>query len=91
MKKTGAKLIWATTTPVPEGAQGRIKGDAAKYNAGAEKIMRKHGVVINDLYGLVMPRLQNVQKPRDVHFGKVGSELMAERVAANILKALAER
>lgn len=88
LKKTGAKLIWATTTPVPEGAEGRVKGDAAKYNAVAEKIMRKHGVAINDLYGLVMPRLQDVQKPRNVHFENKGSELMAEQVAASIFKAL---
>lgn len=91
LKKTGAKLIWATTTPVPEGAGGRIKGDAAKYNAVAEKIMRKHSVAINDLYGLVILRLQEVQRPGDVHFKKGGSELIAERVAASILKALGER
>ena len=90
LKKTGAKLIWATTTPVPEGAEGRAKGDAAKYNAVAGKIMRKHDIAVNDLYGLVMPRLQEVQKPRNVHFEKEGSELMAERVAASILKALGE-
>ena len=91
LKKTGAKLIWATTTPVPEGSEGRIEGDAAKYNGVAEKIMRKHNVAINDLYGLVMPRLHELQKPRNVHFEKKGSELMAERVAASILKVLEER
>jgi lysophospholipase L1-like esterase len=85
------KLIWATTTPVPEGGEGRVEGDAAKYNAIAEKIMRKHRVAINDLYGLVMPRLQELQKPRNVHFEEEGSKLMAERVAASILRALEER
>jgi len=33
LKKTGAKLIWASTTPVPEGATGRVKGDEVRYNA----------------------------------------------------------
>ena len=37
MKKTGAKLIWCATTPVPEGAKGRIKGDSAKYNTVANE------------------------------------------------------
>ena len=34
LQKTGSKLIWATTAPVPAGAQGRVKGDAAKYKIG---------------------------------------------------------
>ena len=34
LKTTGAKLIWATTTPVPAGARSRKKGDAATYITG---------------------------------------------------------
>jgi len=41
LKKTGAALIWASTTPVPEGAAGRIKGDAARYNAVAAEVMSR--------------------------------------------------
>ena len=29
LKKTGARLIWRNTTPVPEGARGRVPGDSA--------------------------------------------------------------
>ncbi len=32
LKKTGATLIFATTTPVPEGSLGRIQADAKRYN-----------------------------------------------------------
>ena len=38
-KETGAKLIWRTTTPVPQGAAGRVPGHAAKYNQIAAAIM----------------------------------------------------
>lgn len=48
LKATGAKLIWATTTPVPEGKQGpmRHRGDEVAYNAVARKIMDAGGVAI---------------------------------------------
>ena len=38
-----AKLIFATTTPVPEGTFGptRIAGDAQRYNAAAFEVLRK--------------------------------------------------
>ncbi len=88
LKKTGAKLIWAATTPVPDGASGRIKGDSAKYNAVAKKVMDSRGVPIDDLFAFAKPRLKDIQRPRDVHFTKEGSEALAKQVAASILKAL---
>ncbi|MHC4630028.1 MAG: sialate O-acetylesterase [Planctomycetota bacterium] len=88
LKKTRAKLIWATTTPVPEGAAGRLRREVAKYNAAAAKIMQKHRVAIDDLYGFALPRLKEIQRPANVHFGPEGSNLLAEQVAASILKAL---
>ena len=91
LEKTGARLIWATTTPVPEGAFGRVKGEAARYNAVAAEVMKAHGVAVNDLYAFARPRLKEIQRPRDVHFTPEGSRLLAERVAASILKALEER
>ena len=39
MQRTGAKLIWASTTVVPEGEAGRFVGDDAKYNAVAAVVM----------------------------------------------------
>ena len=88
LKKTGAKLVWASTTPVPEGASGRIKGDSARYNAVAKKVMDSRGVPTDDLYGFALPHLKDIQRPRDVHFTKEGSEALAKQVAASILKAL---
>ena len=88
LKETGAKLIWAATTPVPEGASGRIPGDSARYNAVAKKVMASRGVATNDLYAFTKPRLKDIQRPRDVHFTREGSEALAKQVAASILKAL---
>jgi len=91
LKKTRAKLIFATTTPVPEGASGRVKGDSDRYNQAALPIMKRHRVQVNDLYAFALPRLDSIQRPRDVHFTKEGSSLLAEQVARHIRSALESR
>jgi acyl-CoA thioesterase-1 len=88
LQKTGAKLIWAATTPVPAGSQGRVRGDAAKYNAIALKIMTDSGVAIDDLYALALPRLSELQQPKNVHFTAKGYQVLARQVADCILEAL---
>jgi lysophospholipase L1-like esterase len=90
LKASGAKLIWCSTTPVPEGAGGRIKGDAAKYNRIAAKVMKEHKVPTDDLYAFALPRLKQIQRPRNVHFTQAGSQALARRVANSILKALGQ-
>ena len=91
LKKTGAKLIFATTTPVPKGSAGRIAGDAKKYNLIALEVMRGHGVAVNDLYTFILPTLEKHQRPANVHFFPAGSKALAGQVAASILKALARK
>lgn len=88
LKKTGAKLIFATTTPVPDGTGFRAKGDAVIYNRAAIKVMQTHGVVINDLYSFAQPRLKEIQRDQNVHFTPKGSEQLAEQCAKSILEAL---
>lgn len=91
LRKTGAALIWAATTPVPEGASGRIRGDAARYNAVAAEVMKARGIAVDDLYGFALPRLEKIQRPKNVHFTPEGSKALAEQVASHILKALEKR
>jgi acyl-CoA thioesterase-1 len=89
LEATGAELIWASTTPVPEGEPGRLKGNEIKYNRAAKKIMKENGVMINDLHARAMSKLSEIQQPNgNVHFTKEGSEYLAKKVAASIRKAL---
>jgi len=90
MKATGAKLIWATITPIPDGElqPGRRFGDEAEYNAIAKKIMEANGVRINDLNAYVTPELGKLQKPKDVHYTDEGSAFLAKKVAAEIKAVL---
>jgi hypothetical protein len=89
LQKTGARLIFATTTVIPEGEAGRFVGDDVKYNAAAERVMKKHGVTINDLHALTKtfgPEL--FAGPGNVHFKPEGSQKIAAQVAASIEAAL---
>lgn len=92
LKKTGAKLIFATTTPYPEKVEGplREKGDAERYNAAALEIMKRNDVAIDDLYTFALPRLTELQMPNNVHFTEKGSEVLAGEVAKHIEKALSK-
>jgi acyl-CoA thioesterase-1 len=88
LKKTGATLIWCSTTPVPEGAQGRVADDAVKYNEIAERIMREENIAIDDLHAFAQPKLKEIQLSKNVHFTGPGSEQLAAEVAKSIAKAL---
>ncbi len=89
LRATGARLVFATTTPVPEGdvRPHREPGDAIEYNRVALKVMEEEGIAVNDLYGFALARLDVIQRPEDVHFTKEGSRLLGEQVAAAILAA----
>ena len=89
LKKSGAKLIWATTTKVPKGEPGRFAGDEIKYNQAAKKIMLKHGVIINDLHKLSSSMDASFFRKRgDVHFTPQGSGLLGKQVSAQITRVL---
>ena len=87
LQKTGAKLIWATTTPVPEGASGRVADDSIRYNKLAAEVLQDRPVAVDDLhaYALQHPELQ---RKKDVHFTNDGSKALAKVVAEEIRKAL---
>lgn len=94
LKKTGAKLVFATTTPVPAGAASRVAGDERRYNDAARKVMAAEHIEVNDLHEFAQPRLAKLQNPRDVHFTDAGSAALAVEVAQairNQLPAVAER
>jgi acyl-CoA thioesterase-1 len=93
LKATRAKLIWVTTTPVPEGKLNppRNSKDVPLYNEAALRVMKESGVLVNDLYAFALPRLRDIQLPANVHFTPAGSAQLAEPVADSIVTALKER
>lgn len=85
-----ATLIFATTTPVPEGAKGRFKGDAIEYNKAAMEVLSQYpDIVINDLFSFTTPHHEEwIVSPGDVHYNKLGFTAHGKRVAAVIKENL---
>ena len=89
LEATGARLVLATTTPVPEGdlRPYREPADSVLYNELAVGVAAEAGLQVNDLYGFSQPRLALIQRPENVHFHPEGSGLLAAQVANAILAA----
>ena len=88
LKQTGAKLIFATTTPVPSQSQGRVEHDELRYNEVAVRVMQELGVAVDDLHVLVAKQQEKIQRPHNVHFTDEGYALLADQVTAHLLAAL---
>ncbi len=92
LKQTGAKLIWAPITVVPEGEPGRFVGDEVKYNQAALEIMRKHGIEVDDLYALSASfPADYFMAPGDVHYADPGIRKLGSQVAGSIQTSLEGR
>ena len=93
MQSTGARLIWASTTPVPPDAQDGPEFSAAivERNRIAAEVMHRRGVPIDDLFAFITPHLSTAQNPRDVHFTGPGYDLLGRQVADSIAAVLESR
>jgi acyl-CoA thioesterase-1 len=86
LKLSGARLIFGTTTPYPDDVEGVLRdaGMPLKYNRAAVKIMNWHGVALNDLYNFMLPRMGELQLPKNVHFKPEGYQALALKVVERI-------
>lgn len=91
LKKTGATLVWASTTLVPENEPGRFAGDDIRYNQVAAEIMRTHGIRVVDLHAVTKAFAPELfRAPGDVHYTGPGYRKIAEHVAKTLKEVLAE-
>ncbi|GIZ09697.1 SGNH/GDSL hydrolase family protein [Flavobacterium sp. UMI-01] len=82
-KKTKAKLIFVSTTYVPEKEAGRFVEDAIKYNAIARRVMEANGVIINDIYEASKEiHLKYGKGNDDVHYAPKGYEELGKHMAS---------
>jgi hypothetical protein len=90
LEKTGAKLIWASTTPIPDNpAQKQTAQSIVEKNALAAEVMKKHGIPTDDLFGAITPRLKEFQPPLDVHYTGAGYDFLGAKVGESVLSVLA--
>jgi acyl-CoA thioesterase-1 len=87
---TGAKLIFATTTPVPSRSVSPLREpeNVLRYNKAALKIIKKGNIAVNDLYTFALPKLKEIQIPDNVHYTEDGSRALAVEVTNKIMECL---
>ena len=91
---TKAKLIFCSTTPVPDGVKPARETTAPdEYNKRALKVIREFStearpIAVTDLYSYANEILADIQQPKDVHFSRFGSTMLASEVARRIREAL---
>jgi hypothetical protein len=100
LKKTGAKLMWCTTTPVPNSSigrwgnkvMGRRKDEDLVFNKAALEVILEHPEIqVNDINSFIRKSqsFNEWRKGKDVHFwGKDLQELVGKAVAHNLQKVL---
>ncbi|HEY1169769.1 MAG TPA: SGNH/GDSL hydrolase family protein [Verrucomicrobiae bacterium] len=92
LAKTGAKLVWASSTPIPDdAAKKQTAASIVERNEIAAKLAKKHGMVIDDLFTFITPQLPTLQNPNDVHFNAKGYEALGKQVAKVIEENLKPR
>ncbi|MBG89992.1 MAG: hypothetical protein CMO80_24265 [Verrucomicrobiales bacterium] len=92
LKTTGARLIWATTTPIASKSEKtgiRRDRDVVTYNAAALTVVESRRIAVNDLYSLAKPKAESLF-PDGVHPNSDGSRLLARAVASAIRAQLSE-
>lgn len=90
-ERTGARLIWATTTPVHEKLHAehklsrRRESDVMSYNAVATGVARELGVEIDDLCAAVLAHGPDALWSTDgVHFNDTGYRFLGTQAARAI-------
>lgn len=87
LQRTGSKLIWASTVPIP--CDMKRYGDVRTYNAVAARLMKFSDIPVQDIYAEVLPLQDSLRSPGDdVHFNERGRLFLGEIVAGAISEAL---
>jgi hypothetical protein len=87
----GAKLVWATSTPVTEAGQthplAKQNDMVIARNALAAQLMAELGIPTDDLYAAVVGQGE-LWSPDGVHLLAPGYQILSKSVADSVLKAL---
>lgn len=87
LKKTGATIIWANTTPCTN--EEDLIGRVETFNKIAAEVMAANDVAVDDFYALLQPRYEELVGKDKCHYTAAGSAIMAKATTEAIEKALA--
>ncbi|TJY44528.1 hypothetical protein E5161_03900 [Cohnella pontilimi] len=88
LQRTGANIIFATTTPIPPDGVGRSNAEIDLYNAAVVEVMDANGVEVNDLNRLVKEDLAGNICEDKLHLTELGNQRCAAQVIEKIKKYL---
>ncbi|MBE5743730.1 MAG: SGNH/GDSL hydrolase family protein [Clostridiales bacterium] len=94
LKKTGAKIIFATTTPVANEKANLIgpmppahkNSDIIKYNSAVLELLKNDDVIVNDLFLLLNDKKEEYLSEDMIHPNENGVKLLGKAVADCIKK-----
>lgn len=94
LKKTGAKIIFATITPVnplkAENPQSKHYNDnIIEYNKRIVEVMENEDIVINDLHSLIYPKIDEYICEDYIHLTEAG-KVACGKAAADKIKRITE-
>ena len=90
LQATGARLICASSTPLPEESPYGPNAAIIQRNEAAARVMARLGIPVDDLYQLILPRLADLQNTNDVHFKNEGYAVLGKQVASSITASLSK-
>ena len=96
LRKTGAQIIFATTTPChpdkgsynPTMPSYTRNADVERYNAAVVDFMEKENIPINDLWSVVYPHIFEYISEDLIHPNDAGKAALADAVADKIKQYL---
>lgn len=80
LRKTGAPIIWATTTPVHPGKTNLFNHEIDIYNAAIVKLMQAEQVAVTDLNAVIKANIEAYISEDLLHLTDQGSHACAEAV-----------
>jgi lysophospholipase L1-like esterase len=84
-KGKGAKVIWATSTPLKDPA---LTAKAKELNAIAARVIAEAGIPTDDLFGLMDPQDRATVWSDVFHYHEPGRRMQAKQVANEVKKLL---
>jgi hypothetical protein len=87
-KATGAKVIWASTTPITGNDGILVAGSEIEYNKIAAKVMKENNISINDMHAHALAVHEAMKKGHGKTFSYKGGPPFHPPMTLSILKEL---
>lgn len=81
--KSGARVIFATITPIPAGNRCIVESDVAIYNSIVRDVAAEHGYAIDDLNTYIEP-YGYLHIGKQAHYVPAGYQLLSYQVSTSI-------